>query len=63
MKPTIKIELVAILFLAISCTKESTQTSSSASTQSGENSLDADYMGQHYGGGIVFYRQAQASMA
>jgi hypothetical protein len=55
MKRTIKTGLAAIMLIAISCTKESTNKPVTVSSQSVSNSVAAHYIGQHYGGGIIFY--------
>jgi len=54
MKTTIKTGLAAILLLAISCTKENITRTSSAVTQSTNKALTFA-IGDHYGGGIIFY--------
>jgi hypothetical protein len=54
MKSTIKTGFAAIL-LAISCTKENKPIPSSTVALSEDNSVTAYYIGQHYGGGIIFY--------
>ena len=54
MNATIKAGLAAIQLLAISCTKETIQ-SLSRTPQSANNSVAAHYIGQHYGGGIIFF--------
>lgn len=43
------------MLLAISCRKESIQNSSAVSSQSKGNSVAAHYIGERYGGGIIFY--------
>jgi len=55
MKRTIKTRLAILLLLAISCTKENIQSPADASTQVLENSVTTHYIGQDYGGGIIFY--------
>ena len=55
MKPTLNTSFSVIVLLAISCTKESSQNSSLVSTPSSGNSVAAHYIGQHYGGGVIFY--------
>ena len=54
MKSTMITGLAAILLLAISCTKENITRTSSAATQSTVKALTFT-IGQHYGGGIIFY--------
>jgi hypothetical protein len=54
MKPTMKTVLTAILLLVLSCTKENTVSHSSTVTQSTNKALTFT-IGQHYGGGIIFY--------
>jgi hypothetical protein len=54
MKTTIKTGVTAILLLAISCTKESIHNSSTISTQSVDKAVTFT-IGDHYGGGIIFY--------
>lgn len=54
MKTTIKTGIAIISLLVISCTKENITRTSSASTQSTDKALTFT-IGQHYGGGIVFY--------
>ena len=54
MKPTIKTGLAGFLLLAVSCTKENNTIRSSTVAQSTEKVLSFT-IGQHYGGGIIFY--------
>jgi len=54
MKTTINTCLAAILLLAVSCTKESIHNSSAVSTQSLDKAVTFT-IGDHYGGGIIFY--------
>ena len=55
MKPTLQTAFSVIVLFTISCTKESSQNSSLVSTPSSGNSVAAHYIGQHYGGGVIFY--------
>ena len=57
MKKTIITCSTAILLIAISCTKESLNTSPSANaqTQADDATQAAHYIGEPFGGGIVFY--------
>ena len=54
MKTTVKTGLAAFLLLAISCTKQSTAVHD-ITAQSVDSSVTAHYIGQRYGGGIIFY--------
>ena len=54
MKPTIKTGLAVLLLLAISCTKESVPNPTNVSSQSRNNSVSTHYIGEYYGGGIIF---------
>ena len=55
MKPTLQTAFSVIVLFTISCTKESSQNSSLVSTPSSGNSVAAHYIGEHYGGGVIFY--------
>lgn len=55
MNTTIKTGFATVFLLAISCTKENIHNSSSGSTQSKDNSIAAHYIGERFGGGIIFY--------
>jgi len=56
MKKVIKTNIAAcLLILAISCKKENITTPSAVKTQSAEESVTTFHIGQHYGGGIIFY--------
>lgn len=54
MKTTIKTAVATIMLLAFSCTKESIHKSFSPVAQSTKQMLSFT-IGQHYGGGIIFY--------
>ena len=57
MKPIINPALAAVLLLVISCTKEPQSTPNSASVQTQNNIIlqAGHFIGEHFGGGIVFY--------
>ncbi|HRI20857.1 MAG TPA: DUF1566 domain-containing protein [Panacibacter sp.] len=59
MKPTVNILLAVLPLLVISCTKESLLNQQAASTQTAINTTvqttSHHYIGQRFGGGIVFY--------
>ncbi len=55
MKTTIKTSLAILLLLAISCTKESANKTSSPLVQEGTQQVLSFYIGQHHGGGVIFY--------
>ena len=55
MKTSIKTGLAALLFVAISCTKENIKTPSSLQAQTTDASIQAFTIGQSYHGGIIFY--------
>jgi len=63
MKPKIIIALAGcILMLAISCTKENNSPSLAHASAAEKLSVpDAFYIGQHYGGGIIFYIDSTGS--
>ena len=55
MKTIIKTVLAALLVVAISCTKESINKNSSPLSQATIKPALSFTIGQHYGGGIIFY--------
>ena len=55
MKPTIKTGLALLLLLVISCAKESAYKNSSSLVQTSVKQASSFRIGQHYGGGIIFF--------
>ncbi|HRI20476.1 MAG TPA: DUF1566 domain-containing protein [Panacibacter sp.] len=55
MKRTIKMGIAACMLLALSCTKEPLIGPQITNTQTNDNSTTAHFIGEHFGGGIVFW--------
>lgn len=53
MKKIINPVLACLIFFAAACTKEATQSQATAATQSDAHS--DHYIGEHFGGGIIFF--------
>lgn len=55
MKKVNKISLAAFMLLAFSCTKESLYSPQNSNIQTNDNIAAAHFIGEHFGGGIVFW--------
>ena len=55
MKPTLKTGFATLLLIAVSCRKESVNKDASSISQNSTQQGQTFTIGQHYGGGIIFY--------